>query len=407
MTRTIAVSLLCLVLVAGTSLPQSKARSRAGSLDLKRIDTTPPQIELLEPVQLSTRGLATPHDTTGVGADSSAVQVVGRAEDSSGVAVVTVNGREASLTPQGNGVEFRGDALLAPGKNVVEVRAIDTYHNEQAVRFTVYRKSVEVPAKRTQVWAVVIGISQYQNPGIPPLRYADRDAEALWGIMSKPLKEGGFGIPLSNIRFLTNEQATSTNVREALTDFLKGVIEDDIVYIFFAGHGAPDPDRPKVLYLLTYDSDLNRLAATSVKMQEIQDAMRDYIVAKTIIVFVDACHSRGVGQRASMRGLAESSLVDRYLSDLGKTRASTLTFSASDANQLSQEDKRWGGGHGVFTHYILEGLKGAADSDHDGIVRLGELVYYVSDNVRRDTRAQQSPIPSGSYDLNLPLTIVK
>jgi len=83
-----------------------------------------------------------------------------------------------------------------------------------------------------------------------------------------------------------------------------------------------------------------------------------------------------------------------------------LTFSASDVNQLSQEDKRWGGGHGVFTHYLLEGLRGKADFNQDQMVRLGELTQYVSDNVRRETRSQQSPISSGNFDINLPLTIV-
>jgi uncharacterized caspase-like protein len=178
------------------------------------------------------------------------------------------------------------------------------------------------------------------------------------------------------------------------------------VFIYFAGHGAPDPDRPKILYLLTFDSDLNRLAATSVKMQEIQDALRDYITAKSVLVFADACHSRGVTGGATTRAFASPELVNDYLAELARARASTLTFSASDVNQLSQEDKRWGGGHGVFTHYLLEGLRGKADLNQDQMVRLGELTQYVSDNVRRETRSQQSPISSGNFDINLPLTIV-
>jgi len=210
----------------------------------------------------------------------------------------------------------------------------------------------------------------------------------------------------TNVRYLANEQATSVNVREALTDFLKSAIEEDIVFIYFAGHGAPDPDRPKVLYLLTHDSQLSRLASTSIKMQEVQDALHDYCAAKTVLVFTDACHSRGVSGALATRALASPDLVNEYFSELARSRESSLSFSASDVNQLSQEDRKWGGGHGVFTYYILEGLKGAADFDKDNIVRLGELTQYVSDHVRRETRSQQSPISSGSYDGILPLTIV-
>ncbi len=250
-----------------------------------------------------------------------------------------------------------------------------------------------------------MGVSDYKSPDIPDLRYAHRDTQSFYEILAKPIDEGGMGVAKPNIQFLMNEQATSTNVKEALTDFLKSAIEEDIVIIYFAGHGAPDPDRPKVLYLLTHDSDLNRLAATLIKMQEIQDALKDYIAAKTVLVFADACHSRGVTGTVATRGLAGSELVNEYLAELARTRASMLTFSASDVNQLSQEDAKWGGGHGVFTYYLLEGLKGNADSNGDRFVRLEELVSYVNDHVRRNTKAQQNPVSTGSFDFNLPFTI--
>lgn len=85
------------------------------------------------------------------------------------------------------------------------------------------------------------------------------------------------------------------------------------------------------------------------------------------------------------------------------------------ARQEELEDAQWaiiqpllpmGGGHGVYTYHLIEGLKGKADFDNDGIVRLGELAQYVSDQVRRDTKSQQSPIPCGSYDVNMPLTVL-
>lgn len=377
-------------------------------------DLAGPEIEVWEPVSAAVRGLKVVPGDSKFATQSTSVVVRGIARDTSGVAVVYINNLESRITLGRNGYEFVGDALLVLGVNEIEVRALDRFKNESKLPFKVTRNPVTPVTGKTiptnlfkgQRWAVVVGISKYKSSDIPPLRYADKDAQDFYELLSKPIDQGGAGVPKTNIRFLLNEQATAMNVREALADFLKSAIEEDHVFIYFAGHGAPDPDRPKVLYLLTYDSDLNRLASTSVKMQEIQDVLRDYVAAKTVLVFVDACHSRGVTGALATRALASPDLVNEYLAELSRARSSTMTFSASDINQLSQEDRRWGGGHGVFTHYLLEGLRGKADLNGDGMVRLGELTQYVSDNVRRETKSQQSPISSGNFDINLPLTVV-
>ena len=57
-----------------------------------------------------------------------------------------------------------------------------------------------------------------------------------------------------------------------------------------------------------------------------------------------------------------------------------------------------GGGRGVFTHFLIEGLKGQADYNKNYAVSLGELTSYLSEQVRRETRNAQSPTVSGRYD---------
>ena len=73
-------------------------------------------------------------------------------------------------------------------------------------------------------------------------------------------------------------------------------------------------------------------------------------------------------------------------------------ISASDDKQFSQESKNWGGGHGVFTYFLFEGLKGNADYNKDAHVTLGELIPYLSEQVRRATRNAQSPAVAGKFD---------
>lgn len=73
-------------------------------------------------------------------------------------------------------------------------------------------------------------------------------------------------------------------------------------------------------------------------------------------------------------------------------------ISASGDKQLSKEGKQWGGGHGVFTHFLLKGLKGEADYNKDERVTLGELIPFLSEQVRRATRSTQSPTVAGKFD---------
>jgi hypothetical protein len=421
MVRTIVVYVLLITTCAvDAALGQtSTERSKPGSLIVvgkKPKETTPPVITILEPIEVVQRGMKVARES-GIVSKVGAITVRGIALDSSGVAIVKVNDREAFLKPVRGGVEFTAEVLLVFGLNVIEIDAYDAQQNEGKETIKVLREVVVAKTETSlpdtklfkgfQVWAAIVGISEYKSPDIPSLRYADRDAEAFYNFLVTPLEEGGRGVAKANIKKLINKDATKTNIQEAIFDFMKSALEEDIAVIYFAGHGAPDPTRPNVPYLLAYDSDLTRPAATAVKMQEVQDAIRDYIKAKKIVVFADACHSAGVGTNVAMRGVANAGLINQFLEEIAKAGNSVLTFSASESNEFSQESQSWGGGHGVFTYYILEGLKGKADSDKDKIVRLGELVDYVNLNVRRDTKSLQHPTPSPTpWDRNLPFSIV-
>ncbi len=379
-------------------------------------DVTPPIIQILEPKEVAQRGIKIIPDVD-LTVKTGSLRLRGMARDSSGVAIVKVNDREAQLKPVEGAYEFTADVLLTFGVNTIEIVALDVHQNRATETIKVQREVAivreepKLPEEKIfkgyQVWAAVIGISDYLSPDITDLRYADRDAESFYEFLITPLEKGGRGVPKGNVRKLLNKDATKVNIQEAIFDFMKNALEEDVAIIYFAGHGAPDPHRPTVPYLLAYDSDLSRPAATAVKMQEIQDAIRDYIKAKKIIVFADACHSAGVSTSVAMRGAANSELINQFLEEIAKAGTSVLTFSASESKEYSQESQQWGGGHGVFTYHILKGLQGDADSDDDEIVRLGELVDYVSLNVRKDTKSLQHPTPSPTpWDRNLPFSVV-
>lgn len=257
----------------------------------------------------------------------------------------------------------------------------------------------------SQHWAVVIGVSDYADSRIPALRYAAKDAKALHDWLVSPA--GGRYAP-ARVKLLTDRNATAAAIKEALYTWLRQTIEEDVVVIYFAGHGSPDsPDTPQNLYLLPHDTRYDAIASTGFPMWDVETALKRFIKARRVVVLADACHSGGVGATFDVArralGDVQPNRISSGLQNLATVGAGIAVISASDDRQLSAESAKFGGGHGVFTHYLLEGLKGKADYNSDSRVTLGELIPFLSEHVRRETLNAQSPTVAGRFDPALSL----
>ena len=176
-----------------------------------------------------------------------------------------------------------------------------------------------------QRYAVVIGVSDYKDPKIPDLKYADADAQSFYDFVTSPV---GGGFNKENVLLLKNEQATLRNVKMAVTGFLKKAIDTDFVVIFIACHGEPEPDRPSNIYLLMHDSELDSLSATAYHMENVNADMKRYISAKRLVLFADACHSAGLTEGSvGTRGF--SNTVNLAISSLKTTREGWGIVSAA------------------------------------------------------------------------------
>jgi hypothetical protein len=255
-----------------------------------------------------------------------------------------------------------------------------------------------------QRWAVIIGISEYGNPTIRNLNYADRDAHDFAEFLKST---AGGGFEPDRMKILLNKEATLQNIKQALYNFLRQTVDKDLVVIYFAGHGAPEPANPSNNYLLTYDTDPNSLETSAFPMWDVNTALTRYIPSKRVVVFSDACHSGGISSDIATRGvsLAETNLINQYLADLSKSKEGTIVFTASQAGEVSQELDKFG--HGVFTYYLLQGMKGEADINNDYTVTIGELMDYVEESVKRQTKGNQHPTRNqGTYDRDLTISLI-
>lgn len=254
-------------------------------------------------------------------------------------------------------------------------------------------------------WAIVVGVSRYKDHRIPSLRYAARDAQLFHEWLTSA--EGGRYSP-AHTKLLLDDQATFRNIKHALFQWLGRALEEDMVTIYFSGHGTPQsPDAPQNLFLVPHDADYDHIAVTGFPMWDIETALKRFIKAKKVVVIADACHAGGVGvEFAHARraiGVVENR-ISESLQSLSRVNHGVAVITSAGPSQLSREGKQWGGGHGVFTHFLLQGLKGHADYNHDQRVTLGELIPYLSEQVRRETRSTQSPEVSGKFDPALSLS---
>lgn len=244
-------------------------------------------------------------------------------------------------------------------------------------------------------YALVIGVSKYQNlPATAQLEYPDRDAEAIYTTLIS--SEGG-QFPAENVHKLINEKATIANIRHELEEWLPSVTHpEDRVLIYFAGHGFVSNG---VGYLASYDVDIHNITATAYPMDQLGKDIGSRIKGKWKVLMTDACHSGAITPQAdpqSDRGTINSTLLD--------LQKSLFSLTASRDREQSFESSNWGGGHGIFTYYVVKGLQGEADTNGDGVVSADELAEYVHSNVRLATQARQNPTSErGSFDPDMVL----
>lgn len=342
-----------------------------------------------------------------------AIRLKGQVSHAPGIDAVLANGRRLSIarTPGGGVVSFSGFVdppqpgssgelqILARGMD--GMMSVRTYRIATPQATSAAAESQLRSMSRRQRWAVVIGVGEYRDPTIVDLKYAADDARSFHDFLRSPAAGLG-GVPENHVTLLVDGDATARNIRSALTTFLRQSTPDDVILIYLVGHGTPDPYRPGDLYLVAHDTEIGDLAGTGIAMGDLNEWIRE-AYAYNKILLSDVGHWVGGEYRARPGGDINTGLLE-YMDN---SSGGFVAFTAAEANQLSREGEQFGGGHGIFTHFILEGLRGAADHDGDRVITLSEMMEFTRDRVRRTTRNAQIPtISLTTYDRFWPVAIV-
>ena len=257
-------------------------------------------------------------------------------------------------------------------KGVTPINPQSAIHNPQSTR------------------AVVIGISDYQDVGIPDLRFAVKDAEAFAAFLRSP---AGGSLDDDHLKVLFNREATTAQVASAL-DWLIDVSRDgDLCIIYFSGHGDVETKtRNQLGFLLTWDSPPRTYIAGAYPLFYLQEVISTLSILNKsrVLVIADACRAGKLA--GSGIGGAQATAAN-----LSKQFANEIKILSCQPNEYSVEGEQWGGGRGAFSYHLIDGLYGLADRNKDGSVNLLEIERYLEDHVTIEVAPQsQMPITVGN-----------
>jgi ankyrin repeat protein len=241
---------------------------------------------------------------------------------------------------------------------------------------------------RPNAYALVVGVETYRND-LPKADYAAQDAKIMGEYLTNVM-----GYQAQNVAALLNERAAKADIEKYIEHWLPNHVEPDAaVFVYFSGHGAPNPKTGEA-YLVPYDGDPAFMEATGYPLTRLYEHLNK-LPAREVLVVLDSCFSGAGGRSVIAKGLWPI-VTEVENPVLAKGKAVVLAASAGPQVSSTYEEK----GHGLLTYFFLKGLQGEGDTNKDGTIELTELFYYLKPQVervaRRDFNNEQTPQLLGS-----------
>ncbi len=237
-------------------------------------------------------------------------------------------------------------------------------------------------------WAVVIGVSKFADPQVPPLKYSAKDAKDFYDYLVDPAL-GKF--QKDHVKLLLNEDASKVNIMDMLGDsFLPHAANpNDLVVIYLSTHGSPaGADIRGVNYVVAYDTQVRKLFATGLEMRQLLRIIKERVHTNRILLVLDTCYSGGAGSdsgKGMVRTNVDSSTLAQGIGSL------VITSSSPDQRSWESDDLK----NSYFTKYLIDSLKQSNNGSVDQA--FNSMKQKVQQSVLKDKGEVQTPIMSGSF----------
>lgn len=208
-----------------------------------------------------------------------------------------------------------------------------------------------------------IGAGKYSDPDIPDLVGSSRDALALHALFADSIPDG-------TTKLIVDEQATVSNIREALRSTLDAANKGDVVVFSFSGHGSHDHR------LAAFDTALSDLGNTSIGMDELATAFRA-TQAKAVLCILDCCFSGGAPAKVLENSPVPRDVGAPFEALIGDGR---ILLTASGITEPAYEIP--GTRYGILTKALLDMFM-AAEGPVDLLASLGDVMRTVQAEAAR------------------------
>jgi uncharacterized caspase-like protein len=238
----------------------------------------------------------------------------------------------------------------------------------------------EIPAVKAKTnrnaYAIVIGIEFYRQK-LPKADFATHDAQTVSEYLTKVL-----GFPNENVITLLNDRALKSDFEKYFEKWLDNNVEaGSTVFIYYSGHGAPDLKSGSA-YLVPYDGDPAFIDQTGYSLNKMYDALGK-LPAKKITVALDSCFSGSGGRSVIAKG-ARPLVMNLQNNVVLSKNMTVLSASSGDQSSSTYDEK----GHGLFTYFMLKGIKSEDVAKQDGSIDFNDLFSYIKPQVERIARKQ-------------------
>lgn len=250
----------------------------------------------------------------------------------------------------------------------------------------------------SKVWALAVGVSNYDLPSIQTLKYPHSDAFRMYAFWKSP--EGG-SLDDRHSQVLVNDQATKQGILDSMRQMFMQADQNDLVAFFYSGHGLKGAFLPT-----DYDNSNQRLFHS-----EVNDLL-GACPAKYKLVIADACNSgsylasKSVNKEVFQR--SQQDVQDAFFRELNRASPGTAFILSSQADEESLEVSSLH--QSIFSYFVLRGMKGEANVNEDEVVTVQELFDYVYRKVTGYALSLgkvQTPVIKGNYDPNMPVAMVR
>jgi hypothetical protein len=239
-------------------------------------------------------------------------------------------------------------------------------------------------------WALVVGISKFQDKHLPRLNFASKDAKDFAALLLDP-NVGRF--KAANVHALDEGQVTARQLKMELNWLARSAQPNDLVVIFLSSHGTPrNRDTAEVNYVATSETETepeDNLFATAVPMVDISDIVRTRIKAQQTVILLDTCHS---GAATRDGGVVKDSAASEKTLDRIRQGAGRAIVTSSSAEEQSYEGKPFDNGY--FTHFLIAALR--KNKGRDSVEQVYESLKQNVSTAAASIKRKQTPVLSKS-----------